>query len=162
MKRIAMIGMLAAGVLLAGPALASELMIYPNQGQSTEQQEQDKYQCYSWAKEQSGFDPMAPPTATEPPPAKEEERGGAGKGALKGAVGGLAIGAIAGDAGKGAAIGAGSGALIGGVRRNSQVKREQHKREQWERQQVQQYSKNRNNYNRAYAACLEGRGYTVR
>lgn len=162
MKPLTLIGMLVGCLILAGPVLAQEFMIYPNDGQSVEQQEQDQFQCYSWAKEQSGFDPMAPPTASEPPPQQEAKQGGVGRGAVRGGLGGLAIGAIAGDAGKGAAIGAGSGALIGGVRRNDQVKREQHNRQQWEQKQVQQYTQNRNNYNRAYAACLEGRGYTVR
>lgn len=29
----------------------------------------------------------------------------------------------------------------------------------WEQEQAQQYTAKRNSYNRAYAACLEGRGY---
>jgi hypothetical protein len=33
---------------------------------------------------------------------------------------------------------------------------------QREQEQVAQYQQSRNNYNRAYSACLEGRGYTVR
>jgi hypothetical protein len=143
-------------------AFAQELMIYPNQGQSNEQMEQDKFQCYSWAKQQSGFDPMAPPTATAPPPQQEARQGGVGRGAVRGGLVGVAAGAIAGDAGKGAAIGAASGALVGGMRRNDQVRNEKQKQEQWEQQQVQQYAQGRNSYNRAYAACLEGRGYTVR
>ena len=118
MKPSAITGMFVVCLLLAGPALAQEFMIYPNQGQSVEQQEQDQFQCYSWAKQQSGFDPMAPPTASEAPPAKEAEQGGVVRGGLRGALVGTATGAIAGDAGKGAKIGAASGALIGGTRRN--------------------------------------------
>ena len=148
--------------LVAGPAMAQEFMIYPAKGQSAEQQEQDKFSCYSFAKGQSGFDPMAPPTASSPPPAKEAQQGGVGRGALRGVVGGAAIGAIAGDTRQGAKIGAASGALVGGMRRSDQRRREEHNRQQWEQQQVQQYSQNRNNYNRAFAACMEGRGYTVR
>jgi hypothetical protein len=145
-----------------GPAVAQELMIYPAKGQSAEQQEKDKFECYGFAKGQSGFDPMAPPTATAPPPAKEAAQGGAGRGALRGALGGAAVGYIAGDTKKGAKIGGVGGGLVGGMRRQDQKAREKHNREQWEQQQVQQYTANRNNYNRAYAACLEGRGYTVR
>jgi gas vesicle protein len=71
------------------------------------------------------------------------------------------VGAIADGsdgAGKGAAIGAASGLLFGGAR--SRDNREQ--QQQWEAQQQQQYQANRNNYNRAFAACMEGRNYTVR
>jgi len=154
----------AAGFLglAAGPAAAQELMIYPAKNQSAEQQEKDKFECYGFAKNQSGFDPMAPPTATAPPPQKEAQQGGAGRGALRGGVGGALVGAVAGDTKKGAKIGAVGGGVMGGMRRRDQKQREQHNRNQWEQDQVQQYSNNRNNYNRAYAACLEGRGYTVR
>ena len=148
--------------LLPGFALASELVIYPAKGQSNDQMEKDKYECYSWAKGQSGFDPMAPPTTSTPPPAKEAQKGGVGRGAVVGGLGGLAVGAIAGNAKKGALIGGGSGALIGGMRRSEQKSQEKQKKQQWEQQQVQQYSQSRNDYNRAQAACLEGRGYTVK
>ncbi|MDE0989594.1 MAG: hypothetical protein OSA83_10225, partial [Pseudomonadales bacterium] len=55
---------------------ADELIIFPNAGQTGEQQEADKFACYGWAKNQSGFDPMAPPTTTAPPPKKEAKKGG--------------------------------------------------------------------------------------
>ena len=105
-----------------GSALAqNELMIYPKKGQNQDQQDLDKTQCYRWAKEQSGFDPMAPPTASTPPPQAEAKKGGVGRGAVRGGLVGVAGGAIVGNAGKGAAIGAASGALIGGMRRKDQV-----------------------------------------
>ena len=34
-----------------------ELFIYPKQGQSEQRQASDRYQCHSWAVEQTGFDP---------------------------------------------------------------------------------------------------------
>lgn len=135
----------------------SDMMIYPNKGQAKEQQDKDNFECYGWAKQQSGFDPMAPPTATEPPPQKEAPKGGVGRGALRGA----AVGGIV-DGSDGAKTGAAAGAVVGGVRRRDQRRQQQQKQQQWEQQQAQQYQQNRNNYNRAYAACMEGRGYTVR
>jgi hypothetical protein len=66
------------------------------------------------------------------------------------------------DPGKGAAIGAASGALFGGMRRRDQAIRQEKAREDWARQQTAQYSRKRDTYNRAYAACLEGKGYTVK
>ena len=142
------------GLCLAATSMADELMIFPNADQAPEQQEQDKFACYSWAKDQSDFDPMAPPTATEPPPQQQAKKGGIGRGLVRGA----AIGAIAGDAGKGAA----AGAAIGGMRRQDQKRKEQQQRQQWEQEQQRIYAENRNRYNRAYAACLEGKDYTVR
>jgi hypothetical protein len=146
-------GMVAA--LAAAGLAAQELMIYPNKGQSQDQQQQDEFQCYNWAKQQTGFDPMQVPTATSPRP---QEEGSVVGGAAKGAIGGALIGAIAGDTGKGAAI----GGALGGMRGLSQKSQSRRDEEQWEQQQAQQYAQRQNEYNRAYAACLEGRGYTVR
>ena len=139
-------------------SVADELMIFPNSGQSAEQQEEDKFACYSWAKGESGFDPMAPPTATEPPPQEGAQKGGAGKGLVRGA----AVGAIVGDSSKSARRGAAAGATVGGMRRQDQKKKEAAERQQWEQEQQRIYAENRNRYNRAYAACLEGKNYTVR
>jgi len=72
------------------------------------------------------------------------------------------VGAIAGDAGKGAAIGATAGGLGGGMRRRDQVAKENQKQAQWEQEQAAKYQQNRNNYDRAYKACLEGRKYSVK
>ncbi|HHH43704.1 MAG TPA: hypothetical protein ENK49_06165 [Gammaproteobacteria bacterium] len=148
--------------MLPGLLSAQELMIYPAKGQSSQQQEKDKFECYGFAKSQSGFDPMAPPTTTTAPPPKEAPQGGVGRGAVGGALGGALVGAITGNTKKGAAVGAVGGGLLGGARRSEQKQRETHKQQQWEQREVQNYAQNRNNYNRAYAACLEGRGYTVR
>ncbi len=147
---------------IAKPTLAQELIIYPSQGQSQDQMEKDKFECYSWAKQQTGFDPMQQPTASQPPPQQEAKQGGVVRGAARGAAVGVAAGAIAGDAGKGAAIGAASGGLVGGMRRKDQKRREQHAQQQWAEQQAAEYSQKRNGYNRAYSACLEGKGYTVK
>ena len=70
----------ACTALMAGGTLvAQELIVYPNDDQSPDQQEQDQFQCYTWAKGQTGFDPMAPPTASKPPPQKEPQQGGVGR-----------------------------------------------------------------------------------
>jgi hypothetical protein len=36
---------------------AEQLFIYPQQGQSVEQQAADRYECHLWAKNQTGYDP---------------------------------------------------------------------------------------------------------
>lgn len=145
---------LLSAILLSGPTLADPI-IYPAQGQTNQQIEQDKYQCYSWAKNNSGFDPMNASTSAAP---QSSSGGGAVGGAAKGAATGAIIGAIAGDAGKGAAIGAASGGLMGGMRRRGAQKQQAQAQ-----QQVQQQSNAaRSEYDRAYSACLNGRGYTVK
>lgn len=156
-NKTGLISILLAGLLGMGAVTASDLYVYPAKGQSADQQNKDEYECYQWAKRDTGFDPMAAPTTSTPAPSTEQRRGGV----VRGGLGGAAIGAIVGnsdDAAKGAAI----GGLLGGMRQRSQNVSAQQEREQWEQQQANQYAGNRNNYNRAYAACLEGRGYTVK
>ena len=142
-----------------------DFVVYPAKGQSQDQTEKDKYECYNWAKRESNFDPMKTPTADSPPPPKEKETWGAGKGAVGGGLLGAGVGALAGG-GRGAviggAVGAGSGAAVGGMRRSDQKKRDAQRQQQWEQEQVARYQAGRNAYNRAYAACLEGRGYSVK
>jgi hypothetical protein len=143
-----------AAVISAGSARAQDPYVYPSRGQSNEQMEQDKFSCYQWAKGQTGFDPMQAPQASAPP---QQQRGGALRGAAGGAAMGAAIGAIAGNAGKGAAIGAASGGIIGGARQAQSNKQQ----EQYAQQQSAQYNQQRGDYNRAWGACMSGRGYTV-
>ena len=154
-------------VFLVSHVQAQELIVYPAKGQSNEQMEKDKFECYSWAKGQTGFDPMQMPTASSPPPPKGDKSvaGGVVGGGVLGGVGGAVIGGIAGGskgARKGAAIGGLSGGAIGGMRSSSQNSQAEKQRKQWEQQQADQYMQQRNTYNRAYAACLEGKGYTVK
>jgi outer membrane lipoprotein SlyB len=165
MKRIiTLFTFLALMGLFVGSALAQDLIVYPAKGQSQDQMEKDKFECYSWAKSQTGFDPMQMPTATAAPPPKAESSvaGGAVKGGAGGALLGLGVGAITGSAKKGAAIGALSGGAIGGMRSSSQNRQAEQARRDWEQQQANQYMQQRNKYNRAYSACLEGKGYTVK
>jgi hypothetical protein len=159
-------------VALSGAASAQDVFIYPARGQSAEQQNRDRYQCHTWAVQQTGFDPThaAPAAASPPPPPPPAQapQGGLLRGAARGAAIGAVGGAIGGDAGKGAAIGAGTGALIGGMRRRDQ-ERQQLAEQQAYQQQVQAAQTNQSaahadkqsSYTRAIAACLQGRGYTV-
>ena len=139
---------------LAPPAKAQEFFVFPNEGQSQDQQDQDEFQCMRIARERTGFDPMATPTATSAAPAT---RGGAVRGAGRGALLGTAVGAIAGNAGRGAAMGAAGGGLMGGMRRRDSNSQQQ----QWGQEQAANYQSNRNNWTRAFTACMESRGYTV-
>ncbi len=153
------VGLVAGAALLAVMAgrtveADAQMYIFPEQGQSKEQQEQDQFSCYQWAKQQSGYDPNQQAAAAPPPP---PQGGQAVRGAARGAALGAVGGAIAGDAGKGAAIGAAVGGGAGAMRRRqSEMQYQQQVQEQAaDRQAAQQ------NFNRAYGVCLEGKGYKV-
>jgi Glycine zipper len=141
---------------------AAQPYIYPNQGQSPQQEQFDKGQCYSWAVQQTGFDPANPQVAMAPPPWQQAPQGGMFRGAAGGAALGAVGGAIGGDAGEGAAIGAGVGALFGGLRRARERREEEQMQQSYMAQQQAAMGQGRSNYERAFGACMAGRGYTVR
>ncbi len=146
--------------LIAGPAaLAQQPLIYPSKGQSADQQNKDQGECYVWAKQQTGIDPVAVAQASssQPPPAGPQ--GERVKGAAGGAAAGAVIGGVANDdAGKGAAVGAVVGTMAGGSRQRRTARAQQQ-----QTQQVQAQSQGAMaTYNRAFAACMEGRGYVVK
>ena len=151
-------------LLTATSALAqnSGMFIYPAKGQSQEKQDKDRYECHTWAVKQTGYDPSNPqagvasaPVPQTYQPSQPHVLKGAGRGAALGAVGG----AITGNAGKGAAAGAAMGGLAGGFKRRDE-RIGQANQQQAAVQSAQQGQ--RNTYQRAMAACLEGRGYTVK
>lgn len=149
--------------ICTGSALAQELIVFPAQGQSQEQMEKDKYDCYTWSKQQAGFDPMQPQTTPAPSP---QPRGATGE-RIKGAARGAAVGAVAGeiaddDAGKGAAAGAAAGTMVGGMKIRQGRRQQAQEQQQVAKQQEAAYGEARNTYNRAFGACMEGKGYTVK
>ena len=161
-RMIQLVSLLCFVVLVTAPALAQDFYIFPNKGQGSEQMEKDKYECYSWAKGQTGFDPMQIPTVTAPPPKQQAPQGGVVRGAARGAAVGAAVGSLSGEMGEGAKKGAVAGGLIGGMRRRSQVRHQKQAEQQWAQEQANAYAQKRNGYNRAYTACLEGKDYTVK
>jgi hypothetical protein len=153
-RTIAIVAGLAAGMLVS--AAHAEVFVYPKQGQSQEAFESDQYACHNWAKQQTGFDPGAPPQAAAAPP---PQQGGAVRGAARGAaVGAVVGGASGGDAGKGAAVGAAVGGTGGAVRQNRNNREAAAASQQAQSQQQAAYG----NYEKAYATCLSGRGYSVK
>lgn len=155
MRRILQITAGVAALSIAAVAMAQKPIIYPSRGQSPQQQSKDDGECYVWAKQNTGIDPAV--VAQSAPPQETGPATGGGErvqGAARGALGGLAIGAIAGDAGKGAGIGAVVGTMAGGRQaRQNQAARNQ---------QSQQYTQEQiHTFYRAYGACMQGRGYTV-
>jgi hypothetical protein len=168
-----MIACMGLGAAQSAPARAQDVIVYPAKGQSQEQQSRDRYECHSWAVQQTGYDPTMPQpssgsSAPPPPQPAYPEQPTVGRTAVRGAALGAVGGAIGGDAGKGAAIGAATGGALGLMRRN-QASRDYAAQQQAYAQQQQQAqyqqnaasSQHRASYNRAISACLTGRGYTV-
>src|SRR4029453_13230424 len=102
----------SVGIAFA-PTASAQPYVYPARGQSPQQQEFDRGQCYSWAVQQTGFDPSNPQVYSGPPPMAGAPQGGLFRGAMGGAAMGAIGGAIGGDAGKGAAIGGARGGASG-------------------------------------------------
>jgi hypothetical protein len=125
-------------------------IVYPAKGQCPQQQRADDGQCYSWAKGNTGIDPAA--VAGAPPPPSGPAVGGGER--VRGAVGGAAVGAIV-DGGNGARTGAAVGVVAGGARA-----RQNQRTEQAAAQSHQQGAMD--TFYRAYGACMEGRGYTIK
>lgn len=151
---------LLALTLIPGSVGAQDLYVYPSKGQSQAQQDKDRYECHTWAVKQTGFDPSKPPPQSSNPSASQYQPSQPHvlKGAARGAALGVVGGAIAGDAGKGAGAGAAMGGMAGGFRRRDE------RRQQATSQQTNANaaaSNQRTSYNRAMAACLQGRGYNV-
>jgi len=154
----------------AGPgprAPITQVYFYPQEGQTTERQSRDHYECYNWAMQQTGFDPSQSSISPErrvkvvpmPPP---------GYDTTVLAIAGAVLGAlIAGPrhAGGGALIGAGSGALVGAASDATRQQQAQQLEEAYaNRDQAldARYEGEARSFRRAMTACLEGRGYSVK
>lgn len=145
------------------PAGRLGLFVYPSKNQDRNQQSQDEIQCYAWAQQQTGVDPMTltadPNTAAAvQQQASAASQGTAVKSTAKGAVAGTAIGAIAGDTGKGAAIGATAGAMRGVSKKAAAEKQAAEKGQQAAQAEAQAKM---DAFKKAMTACLTGHGYAV-
>jgi hypothetical protein len=145
-----------AALSLACTAAAQQPIAYPAKGQSAQQQSLDDAQCYAWAKQSTGIDPAV--VASNPPPQQTGPAVGGGQrlgGAAAGAAGGAALGAIGGKPGKGAAAGAVVGTMAGGHQARKQQGAQNQQAQAQQKELIQTYY-------RAYGACMEGRGYTIK
>lgn len=135
-----------------------DLFVYPSKGQSKSQQKKDEFECYNWAMEQSGIDPLNLPKI-EAAPVESGPTGKAVGGAARGAAAGAAIGAITGDAGEGAAV----GAVVGGLSGRRAGKAQQAQANQQAQADVAaKEQKMKDDFKKAFSACIEGKGYTIK
>lgn len=127
---------------------SAQQYVYPSKGQSPETQKNDEAACYSWAVQQSGFDPAQPAAPTQQ---TGVTRGSGVRGAAGGAIVGNIVGGDSESTGKGALAGAVGARMISRHRNNSAARQEQ-----------AAVSHNQVSFTQARSACLQGRGYTVR
>jgi len=155
--------LLLLGATLAQTSFAQESMassmglhVYPANEQSTETQSTDDYECFSWAKSETGHDPMNPDSIEV---AVDQSKSGRDGSIVRGAATGAIIGEVANDdAGKGAAYGAAVGVVRGRRNRRGQAQQA----EQQAKAQGQQIEQQRTeDFKNAMKACLSGRGYSV-
>src|ERR1700722_7051098 len=140
---------------------------YPQQGQSAPQVDRDKYECSTWATQQTGFNPSAPnvpphervQVVTGPPPGS-----GVAVGAITGGILGAAVSRPR-DAGAGLLLGALLGGAIGAGAAASADAQAQAAADANANARMQaqaaQIERKAADYRRAIGACLEGRGYNV-
>lgn len=164
----------AQGTAAPGKSLAASagILAYPAKNQTPEQQTKDETECYDWSKQESGYDPMAPPPAptqaAQPAqPAQTAPTGARARGAVKGAAAGAVIGEVANnDASEGAAIGATAGVLAGG-RQARKAKEQQAQQAQAQSQASADQAKAAqqklaDSFKNGMSVCLEARGYAVK
>ena len=153
---------LAASVLaifITGSVSAQQLFVYPNKGQSASQQQKDISECHNSAVQVVGYDPARLPPSQSAPSSYSND-GDVGRGVVRGAVGGAILGEIGGGhhTGDAAAV----GALFGGIRSSRRRDQQRQQQEDYYQQQNAQAAQAQATFNRAYAACLESRGYTAK
>lgn len=140
MRRLA-VGVTILLVMTAGAAVAQSSVFYPARGQSQAMQSQDLAACRNWAAQQAGATPEA--SASQLP----ARVGGRARGAAAGATAAAITGN---DAGKGAAAGA-----VGGAAAQRGARRQDRRQARSQQQQAS------STFDRAVAACMQGRGYTA-
>lgn len=154
------------------PPPDTNVYFYPthdHQNVSAEQQSRDKYECNTWAVQQSGFDPSLPSVpphqriraiAGGPPPGTE-----VGTGAITGAIVGAEV-SNPWRTGHGALLGAAAGAALGGIveaERNENSNRLQAQASaDTNAAQAAAMEQQASKFRRAVSACLEARGYSVK
>jgi hypothetical protein len=157
-------GVLAWGEHALAQSLASslELVAYPSGGQATSKQSIDEQECYEWAGQTTGVDPVNPAAGVEPvrPAATPGKGVSAGERAVKGALLGALLGNIADeDAGEYALAGAAVGSVRGAKKADEASVDAQN---QATAESQAEAARRLELFKKAFAACMEGRDYTVK
>lgn len=140
-----------------------KIFVYPNNGQSPEQTDRDRYECHSWAVQQTGVDPSRDSNPYERvviQPAGPAPGAGTATGAIAGGILGSILAGPR-NAGAGLVFGAATGAIVGSASdANAQAQANRMTQQQIAQAQAQGQARI-DSYRRAFGACMTGRGYTV-
>jgi hypothetical protein len=152
-------------------AFAADLGTYafPQKGQTQEQQKKDESSCAQWAQDKTGLDPSVLQHQQEQAMASQQQAAEVannprvarklGRAALTGA----ALGGINDNMDDGAGQGAVMGLTLGASQTMAQNKEKKVQAEaNAANAQVQKAQAETQNYVRAYCACMEGKGYSIR
>lgn len=148
------------------PIPSTTVYFYPNNGQTEEKQERDRYECYLWAVDQTGFDPgqqdLTPHQRILVKPSTP-----AGTDVAFGAASGAVLGSILAHPharGEGLVFGLIAGSVLGiaaELSKQDQADKLQQQYDNAEQQHYAQLERQASGYRKAISACLEGRDYTV-
>ena len=158
------------------PTLAAsmKLSVYPAKGQNATAQGKDEAECYTWSKQQTGYDPANPPATAvaqqaapppdQPPTVRERVAPCAARPRAPWSVKSPTT-----MPARVLRYGAAAGVAAGGAR-NRQAKREQEAQVNAANQQAQAQADQHNadaaqqlaNFKKGMSACLEGKGYVVK
>lgn len=138
------------------------LYFYPSQGQSAQRQDRDRFECYQWARQQTGTDPgMTPVSRPMAAPRPAPERGpGAAVGAVTGAVVGAAVTSPR-HTGEGMVLGAVIGGLIGAAGEQQRAQASEDRAAARSQRSQSRADDTLNGFRRAMSACMTARGYSV-
>jgi hypothetical protein len=145
-----------------------EPFVFPKEGQTKEQLGMDKAYCNSWAEDETGLDAGAIRAKLE---MAEEQAAQSGqieknvffKDLFKGAAVGAAGGAIDSNIGNRVGAGAAKGTVVGGVLSHEKTKGQMRDEDiRSSDQRVRKLHDDYATYTRAFSACLEAKGYTVK
>ena len=150
-------------------AAGLETYAFPQKGQTPEQQKQDEGACSQWAEGQTGINPavlqyrqqeaaasqqQAAQAASNPQPVRK-----LGRAALTGAAVGQMNKEMDDGAGKGAAIGV---TLAASKARGEKVEQQKQAPLNAANAQSQSVQADGEKFKKAYCACMEGKGYSIR
>ena len=154
---------------------STEVYFYPDQNQSPQQQDRDRYECSRWAIQASNYDPAQAQLAPHQKIRVVPETSPGSSVAAGAIVGGIIGSTISGGTrrghggryynnnnGAGLVFGALTGALIGAASEQASANKAQRIEDTENAKRYAIIEEQARNYRRAITACLEGRNYTVR
>jgi hypothetical protein len=146
----------------------SEPMIFPKNGQSREQQQEDRFSCENWAKSETGINPdylrAKIDSLNENMTAQAAGKSsGLGRSLVRGAALGAAMGGLDDAIDSGAGSGAAKGAvLLAAKNREDQRKVQQQAAVEGQYAQKEQLEQQYDTYLRAFSVCMDAKGYSVK